>query len=152
MFVSGCSSRPKQTPAFMAALSANLDHCTGQQPVIFDAVKVNQGGLYDPVHGIFRTNVTGMYVFTATLSVSPHNSFHVAFVKNKADNVIGYIYTDIGNIWLKDSSTVLVHLDAGDEVWMVCLSESRIEDDYNHGIDGAQDYHSHIAGFLLSAD
>jgi len=136
----------------MAALSADLVHCTRQQAVIFDAVKLNQGGLYDPVHGMFRTNVSGTYVFTATLSVSPNNDFHVAFVKNTADNEIGYLYSLNMNIWVERSTTVLVHLAAGDEVWMVCLTDSRIEGDKGHVLEGAGDFHSHISGFLLSAD
>jgi len=136
----------------MAALSADLIHCTKQQAVIFDAVKLNQGGLYDPVHGIFRTNVSGTYVFTATLSVSPNNNFHVAFVKNTADNEIGYLYAENLNVWTERSTTVLVHLAVGDEVWMVCLSDSRIEGDWGHAVEGASDFHSHISGFLLSGD
>jgi len=136
----------------MAALSADLVHCTKQQPVIFDAVKVNQGGLYNPVHGVFRSNVNGTYIFTATLSVSPKNNFHVAFVKNTADNEIGYLYADNLNIWIERSTTVMTHLAAGDEVWMVCLGDSRIEGDKDLGVEGANDFHSHITGFLLSAD
>jgi len=136
----------------MAALSADLVHCTIQQPVIFDAVKVNQGGLYNPVHGVFRANVNGTYIFTATLSVSPNNNFHVAFVKNTADNEIGYLYADNLNIWIERSTTVMTHLAVGDEVWMVCLGDSRLEGNYNHSWEGAGDYHSHITGFLLSAD
>jgi len=136
----------------MAALSADLVHCTRQQAVIFDAVKLNQGGLYNPAHGMFRTNVSGTYVFTATLSVSRNNNFHVAFVKNTADNEIGYLYAENLNVWTERSTTVLVHLAVGDEVWMVCVSDSRIEGDGNHAVEGASDFHSHISGFLLSGD
>ena len=136
----------------MAALSADLVHCTRQQAVIFDAVNLNQGGLYNPAHGIFRTNVSGTYVFTATLSASPHSNLHVAFVKNTADNEFAYVFAENPNVWTEHSTTVLVHLAAGDEVWMVCLGDSRLEGNYNHSWEGAGDFHSHISGFLLSAD
>lgn len=148
----GCYGRPTGNPAFMAALSQDLVHCSKGQPVIFDAVKLNVGSAYNNLHGIFTASITGTYLFTTTLSVQPNNSYHTAFVKNNATNEIGYLYTDPLNLWLERSTTVLVHLNAGDEVWMICLSDSRIEGDHNHGWEGANDFHSHISGFLISAD
>ena len=85
----------------MAALSADLVHCTQLQPVIFDSVKVNQGLGYDNKHGIFRAPVAGMYAFSTTLSVTPNNNFHVAIVKGNATNEIGYLYADNLNIWIE---------------------------------------------------
>ena len=136
----------------MAALSADLIHCTPQQPVIFDSVKVNQGGGYDDQHGMFTAPVAGVYAFSATLSVIPGNKFHVAFVKENATNEIGYLYADPQNIWLQRSTTVFTHLNQNEDVWMVCLDDSRIEGDHQHGWAGANDYHSHMSGFLVSAD
>lgn len=136
----------------MAALSADLEHCSRYQPIIFDAVKLNQGGGYDDRHGIFKAPISGIYMFTSTLSVQPQASYHTAFVKNNATNEIGYLYTDPISIWLERSTSVLTHLNVNEEVWMVCLSDSRIEGDHNHNWEGAADFHSHIAGFLISAD
>lgn len=148
----GCGGRPTGNPAFMAALSNDLVHCTRFQPVIFDSVKLNSGSAYNNKHGIFTAPITGTYLFTATLSVMPNNMYHTAFVKNNATDEIGYLYTDPINLWLERNTSVLTHLDAGDEVWMVCLSDSRIEGDHNHGWEGANDFHSHMSGFLVSAD
>ncbi|XP_045178837.2 complement C1q tumor necrosis factor-related protein 4-like [Mercenaria mercenaria] len=148
----GCDGRPTGNPAFMAALSKDLIHCSKGQPVIFDSEKLNSGSAYNNIHGIFTAPITGTYMFTATLSVMPNNAYHTAFVKNNATNEIGYLYTDPINLWLERSTTVLTHLDSGDEIWMVCLSDSRIEGDHNHGWEGANDFHSHMSGFLLSAD
>ena len=138
----------------MAALSADLLHCTKYQPVIFDAVKVNQGSAYSNVHGTFRAPVAGIYAFSTTLSVIPHNMYHVAIVKGNATNEIGYLYTDPQNIWLQRSTTVFTHMKQNEEVWMVCMGdgESRIEGDHQHAWEGANDYHSHMSGFLVSAD
>ena len=136
----------------MAALSSNLVHCTHNQPIIFEAVKVNRGGGYNNQHGTFTAPVSGIYAFSTTLTVMPNNSYHVAFVKGNATNKIGYIHTDQNNIWKLGSTTVFTHLNQNEEVWMVCLSDSRIEGDYQHGMDGANDFDSHMSGFLVSAD
>lgn len=152
VFLLGCAGKPTGYPAFMAALSTDLVHCSKLQPVIFDAVKLNQGNGYDNNHGVFKAPVTGTYLFTSTLSVQPRNSYHTAFVKNNATNEIGYLYTDPIDLWLERSTTVVTHLNANDEVWMVCLSDSRIEGDHNHGWEGANDFHSHMSGFLISVD
>ena len=148
-FLTGCNAGP---PVFMAALSADLLHCTKHQPVIFDAVKVNRGSGYNNKHGIFQAPVAGIYAFSATLSVEPNNAFHVAIVRGNATNEIGYLYADPQNIWLQRSTTIFTHLDQNEEVWMVCLSDSRIEGDHQHGWEGANDFHSHMSGFLVSAD
>ena len=142
----GCNEQP---PVFMAALAADLVHCTYKQPVIFEAVKVIRGGGYNNVHGIFTAPVSGIYSFSATLSVTPNNSYHVAFVKGNATNAIGYLYADIQNIWMQRSTTVLTHLNQNEEVWMICLSDSRIDGAHQQG---AYDFHSHMSGFLVSAD
>ncbi|KAL4217471.1 hypothetical protein ACF0H5_023921 [Mactra antiquata] len=148
----GCDGRPTGNVAFMAALSKDLLHCTKGQPVIFDSVKLNNGKAYNDVHGVFNAPVTGTYMFTTTLSVQPGGFYRTAFVRNNATNEIGYLYAEVLSIWTDRSTTIVTHLDAGDEVWMVCLSDSRIEGDHNHGWEGANDFHSHISGFLLSAD
>ena len=37
------------------------------KPIVFDNVKVNEGGCYDNTTGVFTTTVPGTYVFTATV-------------------------------------------------------------------------------------
>ena len=90
-----------KSPVFMATLSNDLDQCSKFQAVIFDQVKVNQGGGYDNKAGVFRAPVAGIYAFSATLSVEPQNEYHVAFVKGSVTNDIGYLLADPQNIWLQ---------------------------------------------------
>ncbi|WAR08331.1 hypothetical protein MAR_018289 [Mya arenaria] len=119
----GCRGKGTGFPTFMA--------------VIFDAIMLNQGGGYDNRHDVFRATINGTYMFTATLSVAPQGSYHAAFVKNTADNEIGYLCADPMSIWLERSTTVVTHLAAGEEVWMVCLSDFRIEGNTNY-------FHAHM--------
>ena len=143
----GCTSN---TPVFMAALTADLDHCNNNAKIIFQNVKINQGSGYSG--GVFTAPVAGYYAFSATLSTSDNNQYHVAFVKDNDSNKIGYMYADPSSIWMQRSSTVMTHLNQNEKVWMMCLGDSRIEGDHQHHYSGATDFHSHMSGFLVSAD
>ena len=37
------------------------------KPIVFNTVKVNEGGCYDDTTGVFTTSVPGTYVFTAAV-------------------------------------------------------------------------------------
>ncbi|XP_052807271.1 C1q-related factor-like [Mya arenaria] len=148
----GCKGSVAVHSAFMATMANSLEHCTKNQAVIFEDVKLNIGNGYDNRHGIFRASVAGSYAFTTTLSRPPNFSYHVAFVQNVATNEISYLYADPINMWVERSTTVLTHMAAGDEIWMVCISDSHITGNLNHYAEGAGDFHSHISGFLVGAD
>ena len=132
----------------MATLSTIITHCTTHQPVIFDKVKINIGSGYNSLHGNFRAPVSGVYAFSTTLSASSHNQYHVAIVKGNATNEIGYLFADPDTNWHMRSTTVFSHLNSGEEVWVVCLSDSSMQ-----GYIGihADDFDSHFSGFLVSA-
>ena len=85
----------------MATLSYDIDSCEKSETIRFDQVKVNLGGGYDNSAGKFRAPVAGVYAFSATLSVSDQEQFHVAFVKGDVKNDIGYLLADPQNIWLQ---------------------------------------------------
>ena len=137
----------------MATLTTTINHCTAHQPIIFDKVWVNIGSGYNDQHGNFRAPVSGLYAFSATMSVDPQSSYHVAIVQGNATNEIGYLYADPGVVWKMRSTTVLSHLYAGEEVWLVCLWESQITGNLNDpNIKDAQDFQSHFSGFLVSED
>ena len=135
----------------MAALGHVITGCSAGQPVIFDMVKLNQGSGYDYRHGTFRAPVNGTYQISATLSSSPNNvGFHVGFVKNLANSHVGYLYADGGKgHWQERSTSLVLHLNAGDDIWLSCLGDSTIQGDT---IGKANDFHSHFSGFLISKD
>ena len=78
----------------MVALTADIVHCTKHQPVIFNSVKVNQGGGYNSNHGFFRAPVSCVYEFSTTISVNWNFQYHVAIVKDNATNEIAYLFAD----------------------------------------------------------
>ncbi|XP_053397484.1 uncharacterized protein LOC128556414 [Mercenaria mercenaria] len=137
------------TQAFMATLGHTLA-CTVNQAVIFDTFKLNQGTGYDNRHGIFRASKNGTYHFGATVSAAPQTDFHVAFVKNLASNHIGYLYGGVGHsFWQETSTSIVTHLNAGDDVWLSCLSSSTLQGDLDAGND-YKTYHSHFSGFMIA--
>ncbi|XP_060592021.1 caprin-2-like [Ruditapes philippinarum] len=146
-----CSGSNKDhSTAFMASLGHRITGCLSEHPVIFDQVKLNQGSGYDNRHGTFRAPVNGTYQISATLSSTPNNvGFHVAFVKNLASNSVGYLYADANQPhWQEKSTSLVLHLNAGDDVWISCLSDSTIHGDQT----GTSAFHSHFSGFLISKD
>ncbi|KAL3860272.1 hypothetical protein ACJMK2_010415 [Sinanodonta woodiana] len=135
-------------PAFMAALSVDLLHCSSNQHVVFDNVILNVGDGYNPLHGVFRAPVSGTYQFSLTLS-EPTNvgHYHVVIRKGKSATVIGYLYTDPTTIWVLRTISVLTQLAVGEDVWVACsLDETYIVG----GTDEIRKYHSHFSGFLVS--
>ncbi|KAL4239812.1 Complement C1q-like protein 4 [Mactra antiquata] len=147
----GCDGRLTEIPAFMAALS-NDRNCSKGQKVVFDDIKLNRGQGYSKSNGIFTAPITGTYMFTTTLSSDPNGTYHIALVKGNATNEIAYMYAVSTTQWSESSTTVVTHLDAGNDVWMVCVSNSKIEGNANHAVEGAADFHSHLSGFLVSGD
>ena len=81
------------------------------------------------------------------------NSYHVAIVHGNATYEIGYLFADAGGNAKIKSTTVYSHLNSGEEVWMICLTNSTIVGDFNDPTyGGAQQFHSHFSGFLVSED
>ena len=113
------------------------------------------GSGYNSQHGNFRAPVSGIYAFSTTLSIDPHKHYYVAIVQGNATNEIGYLYSEFAtdNNWQIRSTTVFTNLNIGEEVWVVCLSDSTIKGDTNtQKVNDAQDFHSHFSGYLVSAD
>ncbi|KAL3860271.1 hypothetical protein ACJMK2_010414 [Sinanodonta woodiana] len=132
----------------MASLSGDLLHCSPNQHVVFDNVILNVGDGYNPLHGVFRAPVSGTYQFSLALS-EPINGgqYHVAIKKGKSATVIGYLYVDPSTVWVLRSTSVLTHLEVGEDVWVACIwGETHIVG----GTDDIYKYHSHFSGFLVS--
>ncbi|WAR07556.1 C1QT4-like protein [Mya arenaria] len=139
----------KSHPAFMAALSTDLNNCNNDSPVVFKNVKLNVGSPYDARHGTFRAPRNGTYFFAATLTAKPNNGFHVKFVVNSLTNEVGYLFSDTQHSGhFERSTSIVVHLNTGDDVWMACVTGGA--SNVIGGYSGMQhDYHSHFEGFLV---
>lgn len=148
----GCQRRPTQHPAFMATLSADINSCGPRQAVVFDSIKLNNGNAYSKNHGMFTAPITGTYLFSATLSSEQGQSYQVAIVRGNSTNEIAYLFADGNTIWQERTTTVITHLDAYDEVWVLCLTNSHIEGDKMNSRVDSTDFYSHFSGVLMSAD
>lgn len=143
--------RKKPIPAFMASLGRDFT-CSANQAVIFDRVHLNQGSGYDSRHGVFRASKNGTYHFSATFTALPKKEFHIVFVKNLSSNHVGYLYADSNlSFWQERTSSILLHLNAGDDVWLSCLGGSTTAGDTDT-VNDYRTYHSHFSGFMISED
>ncbi|XP_045199086.2 heavy metal-binding protein HIP-like [Mercenaria mercenaria] len=139
---SGISTKKEPSPAFMATLSHRVETCATDQPLIFDNVRLNIGSGYDQRHGLFRAPRNGTYQISATLTATPNTQYHVAFVKNMASNHVGYLFVDNISIWLERSTSLVMHLNAGDDIWLSCIYGNSAIHGYQTG--KANDYDSHF--------
>ncbi|KAH3737691.1 hypothetical protein DPMN_044284 [Dreissena polymorpha] len=138
----------QSSPAFMASLSMFVT-CTVDAPLVFDREQLDTRQAYDTRHGLFRAPVNGTYMFTATIAAQPNQGFHVKLVRNSLSDEIGYLFSDNGHSgWNERSTTIVVKLAAGDDVWLACTMPSNITGG-NSGME--HDYHSHFSGFFIDA-
>ncbi|KAL3860273.1 hypothetical protein ACJMK2_010416 [Sinanodonta woodiana] len=135
-------------PAFMAALSGDLLHCSPNQHVVFDNVILNVGDVYNSLNGFFRAPVSGTYQFSLTLS-EPNNGgqYHVLIRKGKSSTIIGFLFSDQSTLWAQRSTSVLTQLAVGEDVWVSCLQN---ETHIAGGAGNVYKYFSHFSGFLVS--
>lgn len=100
--------------AFTACLGTAPKVLGLHQSIEFDHVILNEGGAYDPRHGVFQAPVSGVYQFILTFV---NDAQHGAFIEIVKEGVqLAYSYSDDGNY---HSSIVQVNIkvDAGQDVW-----------------------------------
>ncbi|KAH3810463.1 hypothetical protein DPMN_138856 [Dreissena polymorpha] len=85
---------------------------------------------------------TGTYSFSSSLSSI--DVFRVNLVLKTVTNVIGYLYEDNPNGFRHESTSIVTHLTAGDDVWVACVPGTASNIDGGHG-----GLHSHFSGFLV---
>ena len=131
----------------MAYLGKELNSPAKGHTMDFNQEITDIGGNYDPSAGVFTAPISGAYSFSLTVSV-PHRSngysLHVDIVKN--GQRFGYLFFDSNTVyWLKRTENIVLHLDHGDSVYtMVSASGGQFT--------VAAGVHSHLSGFLISAD
>ena len=131
--------------AFQAHLSHNLQSLGLHQAILFDSVVLNEGGGYSVHSGEFVAPVSGLYVFSWTISAGDRTCTKYDIVKNSA--VLMYFISDAydHDDWDSSSGTVVTRMNSGDRVWL------RIADmlTCSHWVFGIGYGTSSFSGFLL---
>ena len=105
-----------KTVAFHVTLD-NDDHYPGNnvgQILVFKDVKLNTGGGYNNITGIFVTPSPGIYIFSLSVMTGhTHISVHVNLLLNGEEVAAAFAS---GESWDQGSVTTALNLHAGDEV------------------------------------
>ena len=127
--------------AFFAGKQATQTGLGLEQHIMFDTIKLNVGNGYRPVHSIFIAPRAGVYLFSATLMTdSSPVEIHAAITVNgvQLTRLLGHT---ISGRHGQTSHTVIVHLQADDEV---CVRNIDIESRVIYG-----HLYSSFSGVLL---
>ncbi|VDI79696.1 Hypothetical predicted protein [Mytilus galloprovincialis] len=87
------------------------------QTVLFEHVITNIGGGLDPNTSIFKAPITGVYHFDAI--VMSHHGEDMEIVKN--GNGLVRLYSGNGDTWGVGMQSVVIQMNAGDDVWVRVL-------------------------------
>ncbi|XP_061175706.1 uncharacterized protein LOC133184640 [Saccostrea echinata] len=136
--------------AFFTYLTNDMVNPSAGTKMSFHGVDTNIGSAYDSTTGIFTAPISGTYNFAFTASVPQNPSSHQVhiFLKKNGKNEM-YIFLDYHTqFWLQRSSSTVLHLNKGDQIWMEIVSVSgQIT---VAGYSSAEDrYHTHFSGFLI---
>ena len=113
------------------------------QAVIFDNVVTNIGNGYNNNLGVFKAPVAGVYLISTTITAYYRDDGHFAVYINQKRET-WFIVRGSENQYDETSQTLIVHLDAGDDVTVRKIIDS---DPGVHGED-----HSLFSGVLLFED
>ncbi|XP_071179619.1 cerebellin-1-like [Mytilus edulis] len=102
-------------PAFFSTLSKSAVLSNSNKVLIFDGVKVNRGGGYNPSTGIFTAKRDGLYHFSCV--IYGDNGKDVGYQLNKNDLLYVRGYSNNGP-HEASSISVLVELKKGDRVYI----------------------------------
>ncbi|KAK3091437.1 hypothetical protein FSP39_019866, partial [Pinctada imbricata] len=140
--------------AFFAYISKDLVDPAQGSTIIFDVAKTNDGGAYDPVHGVFQAPINGSYHFQF-IGASPHNNnpghtMHVFISKNGVREAYSFLDGNTDH-WVQNTAVIVLHLAKGDRVWVEIglVAGSHMLGGYR-SVDNAT--HTHFSGFLIHTD
>lgn len=101
----------------MARLSHDIVNAPPGRTIVYEDIVTNIGTGYNKATGVFTAPVSGIYEFSYAIS-STAGSTRGDLTRN--GYVITHLYCfDDGNIWGHASSTVSIHLDKGDRMYVV---------------------------------
>lgn len=103
--------------AFFAALSDHLTHAGVLQNIPFDVVITNEGSAYTAHSGVFTAPISGLYVFSSTLTSYPHNGAKFSFLKNGSPLTHMHPHSnDDSPAYDTSSQTIVLKLMKGDGI------------------------------------
>ncbi|CAG2195566.1 unnamed protein product [Mytilus edulis] len=126
-------------PAFFSTLLKSVVLSNSNKVLIFDGVKVNRGGGYDPSSGIFTAKRDGLYHFSCVIYGASGKD--VGYQLNKNDSLYVRGYSNNGP-YEASSISVLVELKKGDRVYIKHRHPGQTE-----AVIGND--HSSFAGYFL---
>lgn len=110
-----------ETVAFHATLAGGhaIRHLHINQTIIFDNVMLNLGGAYRSQHGLFVANTPGIYIFSVSImALSGGIDSTMVFIMKNGQEVAAAIADGRGSPHDQGSTTVVLQLLVGDEVWV----------------------------------
>ncbi|CAC5390052.1 C1QL [Mytilus coruscus] len=103
---------------FLATLSKSLEDIGMHATVVYDAVKTNIGGGYDPITGIFTSPSDGLYYFTWTTLTEPKGSFITSLQHNNNAVVGNHARANGLDEYLPSSQSAVVQMKKGETVYI----------------------------------
>ena len=125
-------------------MSSAMNNVGGLHTLIFNVIKTNQGQGLSRTTGVFRAPQSGIYVFTWSIRLFNFSIHCVQLVVN-GQPIGALVSQNAGGENESDSTTVVVHVNEGEEVFLRTFSH------YNKGpiySDGCG--YSSFAGWKLS--
>ncbi|XP_053168044.1 adiponectin-like [Hemicordylus capensis] len=129
--------------AFSVGLTTRVPHPS--IPIKFSKVFYNEQNAYDTTTGKFRCSIPGVYYFAYHLTVYVADVKVSLYKKDKAI-IITYDQFQTNNVD-QASGSVLLHVEAGEEVWLQVYGEEE-----NNGVYADNVNDSTFMGFLLYPD
>jgi hypothetical protein len=126
--------------AFTACLGSSPKVLGPHQAVEFDHVILNEGGAYDPRHGVFRAPVSGVYQFTLTFLNDAAHAAYIEIVKEGAQ--LAFSFSKNGD-YNTGTIQVNIRVNAGQDVWCRSAYPSG-SNSYLHPTGGYSCFSGHI--------
>jgi len=138
-----CCAKPV---AFLAQYNDFTAVGIANGPYVFDTAVLNTGNAYDTTTGIFTAPVSGHYILILQLFSNQAGDMEhpIVDIKVNGDVLARLGFEETPNEEDSDSTTVVAHLTAGDQVFV----QSDEGDEYHFW----GKFHSFFSGMLVSAD